>query len=573
MLILDTFSSIENGKFRVEDFHRGHLSLKSGTALNIVALPGHHLLPVPKLTEIIITPIKFESWEKLTRINARVRNRPGILRKVMLALAHANINILYHASGPLKNGKLQRIEFLVDASSFYRRFDTVHCDRKMKDYHVLSQLEIWLKSLLIQDLDFDDKRARIKVRPMEMLRATWRAYHKFNRESSMPTPIWEKTTIDKGVIDISCVLNKLEYSPKDIMLNSDTKDRLLKGLLFQPADHSTYLRVTYNNNPGSTATICSLLADYFYFVFSLTRIQNTDDTRVLELMLYSQDMPTSAYEDKRRLVIEALLSDDKCKNFGVSISYPLSLSGADPSPREPSANRDILIPMPLIQSLCPDERQLLTKSAAEILRYRLDSTRNISDSNLHTSQDQFASQLSHRHHIEACLELLARLGDEDQSHSKIFVSFPFDYEDLFQVVKSKFENKGFIVITGQRPNSSGQTPFRDVIVDRIISCSGFFGIWKYTTKTGAAKFSPWLLWELGIAQSCKMPVRICPHEGMKSNKFMPQQLILPERHMEHFSDSGFSDYVDGLIDDFVQDVRVFARSRLNNGPNLYSHTN
>ena len=120
----------------------------------------------------------------------------------MSALDHAKIHILYHASGPLENGRLQRIEFLVDARQYYSRFKELNCDRKLKDYHVLSQLEIWLKSLMVEVLDFDDSRMRLKVRPMETFQRTWRAYNLFLRDADYPEPILDYAEINNGWIDI-----------------------------------------------------------------------------------------------------------------------------------------------------------------------------------------------------------------------------------------------------------------------------------------------------------------------------------------------------------------------------------
>jgi len=575
MLILDTFSKIENGKFKVENFHRGHLSLKSGTTLNVLALPGRQSTPMPRLTELIISPISFDSWEKLTRINARIKNRPGVLRKLMLALSRANVNILYHASGPLKNGILQRIEFLVDAKPFYKRFEDLSCDRKMKDFYVLSQLEIWLKSLLVHDLDFDNARARIKVRPMETFRSSWRAYYKFKREEDYPMPIIDKTIIENGLIAVpTSILEILGDSSCGIMLNSDTKDRLLKGLLLSDSSSSTYLRVTFSNLPASSSMICSALAEYFYFLFSLTRIGQLGDSRVLEFMLYSPDMPSQIHDNKRKLLIETVLANPELAHLGITVSYPPSLSGADPEPHKPRGNFKILTTQSRINNLCPDEVHLMDKSSAAILKKRIgDLNQPGFSSDIKTHSDQFSGQLSVRNVTDACRELLSRLDDNELSYSRVFVSFPFAFNDLFDVVRERLERNNLEVVTGKDPRKRGFKSFREVIAERICSCYGFFGIWKYTNNEGLVKFSPWLSWELGVAQSCKMPVRICPHEGMIRDKFIPHRLILPETHMPEFSDLTFPEYVDEIIDDFAHEIKVFARSQLRKGPNFYSNTN
>jgi hypothetical protein len=571
MLILDTLTKVENGKVRVEDFHRGHLSLKTGTLLTVVALPGYNT-PLPTLTEITISPISFESWEHLTRINARVINRPGVLRKLMLALAHAKVDILYHASGPLENGRFQRIEFLVDAKKFYNRFSNLKCDKKVKDFHVLSQLEIWLKSLMVEVLDFDDSRMRLKVRPMETFRRTWRAFNLFSREAEYPDPILEYVDIQNGWIELpQKILSDFGDQPCNLMLNSDTKDRLLKGLIFKSSDLVTYLRVSFSHIPGVSAQICAALAEYFQFVTSLTRIQEQGSVCVLELMLYSSDLKDPTQETQRRQAIETILSCSEFIKFNIRVSYPSSLRGIDPKSHKPKSYPQSLTALQKTWNICPEEGHLFNKSAINILKERIDYFHQLMVSDESKTSDQFSTPITSRLAAEACFELLSRQGEQELSHSRVFVSFPFTFKNLFLVVKAALEKKGMVVVTGEEP--SGKTAFRDIIVDRICSCHGFIGIWKYEERLGPVKFSPWLSWELGIAQSCKMPVLIFPHEEMTRDQFFPHRAILPEFHMPPFSELDFETYVNRMIVGFIDDARLFSRSYLHNGPNKYSHTN
>jgi hypothetical protein len=214
---------------------------------------------------------------------------------------------------------------------------------------------------------------------------------------------------------------------------------------------------------------------------------------------------------------------------------------------------------------------LFKKSAINILKERIDYFQQLMVSDESKSSDQFSTPITSRFAAEACFELLSRQGEQELSHSRVFVSFPFTFKDLFLVVKSALEKKGMVVVTGEEP--SGKTAFRDIIVDRICSCHGFIGIWKYEKRLGPVKFSPWLSWELGIAQSCKMPVRIFPHEEMTRDQFLPHRAILPEFHMPPFSELDFESYVNRMIVGFIDDARLFSRSYLHNGPNKYSHTN
>jgi len=292
---------------------------------------------------------------------------------------------------------------------------------------------------------------------------------------------------------------------------------------------------------------------------------------VVELLLYSSDMKDPTQEIRRRQVIETILSHHEFSKFNIRVSYPSSLRGVDPKSHKSKSHPNSLIDVQKTRNICPEESHLFKRKAINILKERIDYFQHLMDSDEAESSDQFSTPISSRFAAEACLELLSRQGEQELSHSRVFVSFPFTFNSLFEVVEAALKKSGMIVVTGKEP--SDNTAFRDIIVDRICSCYGFIGIWKYEERLGPVKFSPWLSWELGIAQSCKMPVRIFPHEEMTHDEFFPHRAILPEFHMPPFTDLDFSSYVNKMIGDFTQDVRLFSRSHLHNGPNKYSHTN
>lgn len=330
MLILGSMLSISGGVLNIPDYHRGHLSLKSGTAVTIVYLPGKEGNPYPRLAEMIISPIAFRSWEHLTRINTRVANRPGVLRKLMVALAEADLDILCHASGPLENGRFQRVEFLVDAEQFYQRFERLKSVNKNPEPYILFELERWLKSLLINDLCFDGQRARLKVRPMEAFRRAWRAYRKMMMNDDHDRPIKGYGVINRGSLRLpETIITRMGSNPC-IMLNSDTKDRMLRASLLDESDSCTFLRVVHRDIPGSSSRICSSLSNEFQIVTSLSRIKSQGEASDFEFILYSPRYNTDNDEIKRRSIIESLLSVHDLRDLEIHVSYPDEIGSIGP---------------------------------------------------------------------------------------------------------------------------------------------------------------------------------------------------------------------------------------------------
>ena len=271
MLILDTLTKIKNGSIDIPDYHRGHLSLKTGTSVTLCFLPCQQSDTSPRLTEMVISPVAFDSWRYLTRINARLYDKPGVVRKLASAVRARGLNILYEASGPIENRKLHRVEFLVDARNFYQQFEEYRENEDSNiDYIVLAYLERWLKAFCMNELVFDRTRLRLKVRPMEGFR---NAHNNFYRCLADPRsdsqansrPFQERAAVEKGKIALpENILNAIPDVEKRVLLISDTKDRVLRAFFLHPEEHYTYARVLHADSESSLATISSCLSESFF---------------------------------------------------------------------------------------------------------------------------------------------------------------------------------------------------------------------------------------------------------------------------------------------------------------------
>jgi hypothetical protein len=566
MLILGSMASIIDGVLNIPDYHRGHLSLKTGTVVTIAYLPGKESNPYPRLSEMIISPIDFRSWEHLTRINTRVANRPGVLRKLMIALAEADLDILCHASGPLENGRFQRVEFLVDAEQFYRRFERLKSVNKNPDPYILFELERWLKSLMINDLCFDGQRARLKVRPMEAFRRAWRAYRKMMMNDKHDQPIKGYGVVERGSLRLpESVINRMGSNPC-IMLNSDTKDRMIRASLLEKQNSCTFLRAVHRDMPGSSARICSSLSNHFQIVTSLSRIKSQGGASDFEFMLFSPRHNTPEDELKRRCIIESLLSAQDLRDLDIHVSYPDEIGSIGPEPRVPLPDIEANYLQSPLSEACSLEMDLMARSANNILKQRISFFYTQA-----TTTDGFENPLNSRLAYQACRELLCLQGDQEIEHCRIFASYPYAFENLFKILEEYLSDQGFEIVTGK--GIDGRAAYRDTIIDRIKTCHGFVGIWKYDEKVGPIKFSPWLSWELGIAQACGMPVRILPHEAIGAGDFMPHRTILPDRNMPPFVESDFRRYIIHNLATLKSDAQGFEWSKRSEGFNQYSQTN
>ena len=332
MLILDTLTKIENGVIDIPEYHRGHLSLKTGTSVTLCFLPCQKNDNPPHLTEMIISPIVFNSWQYLTRINARLYDKPGVVRKLASAVRSKGLNILYEVSGPIENRRLHRAEFLVDARNFYRKFEEYRIANL--DRVVLSEIERWLKAFCINELVFDGSRLRLKVRPMEGFRNAHRNYYSCLSESKFKSQTFqERSTISQGKIVLpENILNAIPDKQKRVLLISDTKDRVLRAFFLQPDEHYTYVRVLHNDSEGSLATISSCLAEHFFTVTTLSRLKKQGQRNDVELLLFCPHFPLEIQDGKRKELIEQVLSQNKLKHLDIEVSYPEAVGKLGPNP-------------------------------------------------------------------------------------------------------------------------------------------------------------------------------------------------------------------------------------------------
>jgi hypothetical protein len=455
---------------------------------------------------------------------------------------------------------------LVDAEQFYRRFERLKSVNKNPDPYILFELERWLKSLLINDLCFDGQRARLKVRPMEAFRRAWRAYRTMMMNDEHDRPIKGYGVVERGSLRLpETIINRMGSNPC-IMLNSDTKDRMLRVSLLEKPNSCTFLRVVHRDIPVSSSRICTSLSNHFQIVTTLSRIKSQGGKSDFEFMLYSPRYNTLEDELTRRSIIESLLSVQDLRDLDIHVSYPDEIGSIGPEPREPLAGIEANYLQSTLSEVCPIEKDLMKKSANSILKQRISFFYTQA-----TTTDGFEKPLNSRLAYQACRELLCLQGDQEIEHCRIFASYPYAFENLFEILEEYLRNQGFEIVTGK--GIDGRAAFRDTIIDRIKTCHGFVGIWKYDQKLGPIKFSPWLSWELGIAQAYGMPVRILPHEAMATGDFMPHRTILPDINMPPFVDSDFRRYIIQNLATLKADAQGFEWSKRSEGYNQYSQTN
>lgn len=507
MLINGRLSSVNERTITIPVYHKGHLSLMTGTDVTLCYLPANGAKP--SLEELLISPIPFQSWRYLTRINARMEDNPGAIERLVCAIEDMALNILYEASGSIENNleqkKLIRVEFLVDASNYYKTFG----DESLDDHVVLGKLERYLKAVSFDDLLLDGKRLRLKVRPMEGLRSAYALNPK-----AVQSKIKKECRIElpdelESIFDRRCYLV------------SDTKDHVLRAYFLQDDDDFMCIRISHNNDAQALSRITSRLSDEFIILTSLSRIKRRE-TEEVEFMLYSRRFPLRHETAQRIQLLQELFASSR-HAFDISIDRWLS----DTKTWEK---------IPLLHSQDDDRLDTNRVNARR-------STCLLLEKEFRAYQERSRCEPNHalsrwyQRKCDAAYDLLLSEQSE-RVPSQIFISYRFDQPSLFDRLKTLLtaSDSECTVINGAYPHDPGvdSNSFREVIIKRIYSSCGFVGIWKSEGDSEgdskSSKEASWLLWELSIANAFGLPFLLFVHKNFQSSfhkTILSEQLHIP----------------------------------------------
>ncbi|MEM6783907.1 MAG: hypothetical protein AAF624_09270, partial [Bacteroidota bacterium] len=169
MLVLDKVNFIESGRIEVPFYHKGHLSLKSDTQVTVCLIPQTGESHFGSVPEMIVSPIKFNTWANSWRIEAVFREQQGVVHKLLSIIKDAELNILIEESSSVENRDLHQIELIVDASTVMSFSDGGENDI----YKAIRDFERRVIALCIDELDFMNGSPRIKVSPLKGLRQAY----------------------------------------------------------------------------------------------------------------------------------------------------------------------------------------------------------------------------------------------------------------------------------------------------------------------------------------------------------------------------------------------------------------
>lgn len=532
MLVLDIPRRCPSGYTYIDIplYHRVHLNLAAGRTLHgcLVACANK-----PHLPELVISPFEFDRWDKIWRVNMTVADRPGVFNEACEVLTHNGAHLLAAESSTTQQQSLYQMELVID----------------LEDDTRIEWIRLSLLAKFMRDITFSpDGRPRLRI---QRLHGLWHAKRDFEEQRAKPKGFppqrmnvkvnWARKAphqvlrlvVPNKARDIlkSTVRAAFERRHDDgfYLRLSDTKNRFLRVLYFRSDEPVIHARIEYTNRPGATTIITDALKENDFNILTAYYAPsgNSGERSRLELVMRCNRLPCTSTLKRKAALEEALSNSAGAGDLNIAIGYPRNYAKSWDRKGVKAAAMSFRRSQPA-EAACLED-----------LRHDLAA---------HSMKLQTKADPSDVHRKKLARWLIEKyddiIGEPTGPEKVLFVSCHYAGEQM-QMIKTKAESKGFLVVAGK-----DLLPFDNLrfgLLKTIQSCTHFLGVWS---REGALEFedrfwpSPWLLWEFGVADAFRLTWRLLISNEIEEGAW---KRIAPERQHEFFG-MDFETKLDKILD-------------------------
>ncbi|MFI5385768.1 MAG: hypothetical protein ACHQ50_06570, partial [Fimbriimonadales bacterium] len=525
MIILDVPRKLQDkAHIRIPVYHLPHLAIDRGMQVQICLLPGEHkksaVVPYVGSSQLIVSTFEFQQWDRLWRVNATFHDREGLVHDVCEVLRRLDINIVAAESSPIEEQGLYQVEVVFEEAEEDNVRLAEWCLLAMLG-KVIAFLPSGAPNLRIRRLTnlWQAKRSYEKLRSLRPARS--------GHQLAFP-PIIDKATVeefepvggprqlklhlpDKIRRTIRSALTGKDEPQPDGNIGwhlriSDTKDRLLRILFFKSSDPVLYASLEHHDRTGAMADVCGALrAAGFSVLTSLHRPAETRSRTRLELVVRAEHLAGSASDAIKEVFEGAIAASSASLDLDIHVSYP------DGYADKPESRAIVPVSGPSMSGSVADS-EAKAESAQDsdswirslyddVLGKHRSLIKKINESMLTREEDR---------HWNLVNTLLAQFAKATRASSPktVFISCQYSSGRLNKA-REVAERLGFKVVSGERTERyPSQT---SAIIAKVRSCTHFLGIWSVDRSFSTDKEcwpSPWLLWELGVAETAGLDFRL-----------------------------------------------------------------
>lgn len=529
MLIIDNPKKLlDKRNIYVPSFQRGHLSLKDGTQVTVCLIPREHFKESKTIAELIVTPVNINSWKYLWRINVSFRDYTGIVRDILKILAHHDISVLHYDTCAIENRNLHHLEIVVDVSLYAKVVPDIENEKGD-----LPELRMKIAALCCDKLKVYDQKYygtdrpnfKIKIRRVNSLHIAYEDYIKYKDKKYKNFQSYSyKAKIRNHCISLSSEMyNRMAaiyncdntvciYPPMKIeyLLVSDTKDRILRIIIPKRDEKVIYSQIGYDENIGVLSDITREIAIRYDIIASYNHVHQQDTRSYLSVIVSPID------ESIKNLNISEIKDDFKnmlsqVKDHELDVMFPESAGHKIQDSDKYGIVNDVK-EKSVISSKFSYDISMLSEPIEDILRqkeeyyYKLTRDEVLFDRYCSSLNIDTANRELERQRITNITEILRRymnyIGSKPEIRS-VFISNDSEHTSIFENIADKLEKIEINVYSAI--DYRGNVNVKDKIMEEIKKSDAFLGIWKLKeNKT----LSPWMLWELGVAEHLKKKIFI-----------------------------------------------------------------
>jgi predicted amino acid-binding ACT domain protein len=509
MLILDKPKSFDGVTIELPRYHRAHLSLFRESWVSVVILPGRD--QSHQRAELILSPISEDSWDDLWRITATMHDRKGLVNDMLELLASRQLNILAAESSSMERDSIHTIEVICDA----HRYQTPHYDgtahlRRDRRVSELRDLRRYIIAKMLPDLVVNSSgEPTVQASRMRALFNARLALDQceidFQAQKAHFKPMRERLKIERRketgelfvrlpgkILDVLLPMLGGDVTKCTYLLVSDTKERFLRGHFTSSPRQILAPTIRHSERTGAVAAITrALRTGGFNILTMLTRLDDQNRTAEAEFVISGNE--TDNLESR----LESCLGTPELVGaFNVQIDYPRDYD------KRPSF-KPITVASSAQSSGPADSLSVLEQLKEHVDRYELSLARPGS-----SPDDEERLRLATAYHSEEARCLKAK------DIPWLFLSCAYRGQYVKETTKIAAEY-GYRILTGEELDSETK---RDGVISKIRAATHFLGIWTWekgfpleerTSEESRLHCpSPWMIWELGVAQAYGLPVRL-----------------------------------------------------------------
>jgi hypothetical protein len=524
MLVLGYANSTDAAcpTIEVPPFHTGHLGFVPGTPvlISLVAAPdsGTHC-------EVVVTPFE-QDVRYLARVSVSMRDEPGVVARLVAAVASLGINIEVQESSSINLLNHHSVSLIVDLSEsemptraeyaapgsipetptavrrMYRDYGSLFPIQDLRFVRLFESIVAHCADVMVWKEISGEKVPDISIQPYSdrplsksevrpLVRGDRQLHVKFDVPKAITPRLRQVIGADP----------KFEY-----LLVSDTATRALHVFFLHPSLAARLFHVGFFHDdvPGALATILALLRDAkFNILTSLVRKQENGRS-VWEAVVEYQGKGKVPASDSRPAhspitqeelgwicgrIVTAQRGKRKPADYGIQIAPPKY-------PARPSGEE--LEPIPLGERLGSTAGSPMAKRDYHQGTHLARQRKSLADRELDFEVQQKS---------ELLLSLIEQRNAGD-GRPGVFLSYPEHAHKHGEAVERLLEDR-YRIAKYQEPNGE---PIVEEVIRLIEGCDYFIGIWHHSGRPKKDKptreISPWMMFEYGIARATEKPAMV-----------------------------------------------------------------